>query len=292
MSDLSWLLPASTSDAPLDSSASDPSAPDPVSYAEPDEPGPGQRWSTWDDIGVLAGPEPWPDWVVTTDAAIDTELGVLKTGKEADVFLLERADPERGVVLAAKRYRSLDHRLFSRDAGYTEGRRMRNSRDRRAAAKGTRHGRAVGAGQWAAAEFDCLARFWSAGLPVPYPVQLDGTELLMELITLADGSGAPRLAQTRPDRPLLEAYWAQLVDAMRAMAALGLAHGDLSPFNLLATEERLVLIDLPQVVDVVANPQGTNYLARDCRNVATWFRARGLDVDGDELLADLLAYAF
>jgi RIO kinase 1 len=91
---------------------------------------------------------------------------------------------------------------------------------------------------------------------------------------------------------LLESYWAQLTEAMRGMAALGLAHGDLSPFNLLATEDRLVLIDLPQAVDVVANPQGMEYLARDCRNVATWFRARGLDVDADELLADLLAYAF
>jgi RIO kinase 1 len=266
--------------------------PAPLRYVAPAEPGPGQRWSTWDDIGVLAGPEPWPDWLVTSDAAIDTELGILKTGKEADVFLLERADADAGVVLAAKRYRTLDHRLFSRDAGYTEGRRMRNSRDRRATAKGTRHGRSVEAGQWAAAEFDHLARFWSAGLPVPYPVQLDGTELLMELVTLADGSSAPRLAQTRPARPLLESYWAQLTEAMRGIAALGLAHGDLSPFNLLATEERLVLIDLPQAVDVVANPQGMDYLARDCRNVATWFRARGLDVDGDELLADLLTFVY
>jgi RIO kinase 1 len=271
-----------------------PSAPDPsfVSYVEPDELAPGQRWSTWDDIGVLAGPEPWPDWLITSDAAVDTELGILKTGKEADVFLLERADADAGVVLAAKRYRGLDHRLFSRDAGYTEGRRMRNSRDRRAAAKGTRHGRAVEAGQWAAAEFAYLAHLWSVGLPVPYPVQLDGTELLMELIVLADGSGAPRLAQTRPALPLLETYWDQLMQAMRGMAALGLAHGDLSPFNLLATEDRLVLIDLPQAVDVVANPQGMDYLARDCRNVATWFRARGLDVDADDLLADLVAYAF
>ena len=55
-----------------------------------DDLGPGQRWSTWDDIGILAGPEPWPDWVITESAAIDTELGILKTGKEADVVLLER----------------------------------------------------------------------------------------------------------------------------------------------------------------------------------------------------------
>lgn len=78
---------------------------------------------------------------------------------------------------------------------------------------------------------------------------------------------------------------------MRGMAALGLAHGDLSPYTLLATEDRLVLIDLPQAVEVVANAQGMDHLARDCRNVTTWFRARGLDVDADALLADLLAYA-
>jgi RIO kinase 1 len=259
---------------------------DPVPFvAVDDELEPHQRWSTWDDIGVLAGPEPWPDWVVTESAAVDTELGILKTGKEADVFLLERAVPPtasapgHGVVLAAKRYRSQDHRMFHRDAGYTEGRRMRNTRT-------------VEAGQWAVAEFDHLARLWSAGLAVPYPVQLDGTEILMELITLADGSGAPRLAQTRPPRELLERYWEQLTEALRVMAGLGLAHGDLSAFNLLATEERLVMIDLPQAVDIVGNPQGVEFLARDCRNVATWFTARGLDVDGEALLADLLAYAF
>ena len=262
-------------------------------FVEVDELGPGQRWSTWDDIGVLAGPEPWPDWLVTADAAVDTELGILKTGKEADVFLLERAIPgEDGVILAAKRYRGEEHRLFHRDAGYTEHRRMRNSRDRRAAAKGTRWGRAVEAGRWATAEFQHLSHFWSAGLPVPYPLQLDGTEILMELVRLDDGSAAPRLAQTRPTRDLLLSYWEQLVEAMRVMAAMGLAHGDLSPFNVLATEERLVLIDVPQAVDVVANAQGMDFLARDCRNVATWFAARGLDVDGDELLADLVTYAF
>ena len=164
----------------------------------PDELPPGQRWSTWDDIGIVAGPEPWPDWLITADAAIDTDLGILKTGKEADVFLLERATDEASVIMAAKRYRGNDHRMFHRDSGYTEGRKIRRSRDRRAVAKGSRWGRQIQAGEWAMAEFGYLSALWSAGLPVPYPVQLDGTELLMEFITLADGSGAPRLAQTRP----------------------------------------------------------------------------------------------
>ena len=123
-------------------------------------------------------------------------------------------------------------------------------------------------------------------------MQLDDVEILMEFITLADGTGAPRLAQTRPDRDLLETYWTQLIQAMRVMAGLGLAHGDLSAFNILATEDRIVLIDLPQAVDIVSNPQGMDYLARDCRNVASWFASRGLDVDGEELLWDLVAYAW
>ncbi|MGI3204684.1 hypothetical protein ACRJ4W_54310 [Streptomyces sp. GLT-R25] len=54
----------------------------------------GRRWSTWLSVEPLCrGPEPLPDWVVTSQGAIDTELGVLKTGKEADVHLIERADP-------------------------------------------------------------------------------------------------------------------------------------------------------------------------------------------------------
>ena len=252
----------------------------------------GQRWSTWDAIGISAGPEPWPDWVITADAAIDTELGTLKTGKEADVVLVERATDDQAVIMAAKRYRSTDHRLFHRDSDYTEGRKVRNSRDRRAMAKRTRWGRQVEAGQWASAEFRYLCELWSAGVPVPYPVQLDGTEILMEFITGRDGSGAPRLAQCRPPRELLELYADQLRTAMCTMASMGLAHGDLSAFNVLATEDRVVIIDLPQAVDLVGNPQGMDFLARDCRNLATWFTSRGLEIDGDALLGEVIAYAW
>ena len=139
-----------------------------------DDPGDGQRWSTWHSVEPLCrGPEPRPDWLVTSQAAVDTELGVLKTGKEADVFLVERAvpdDPSQAVVMAAKRYRDEDHRSFHRASTYTEGRRTRNSRDGRAMAKRSAHGRAVAAGQWAWAEWEALKRFWEAGVPVPYPV--------------------------------------------------------------------------------------------------------------------------
>jgi RIO kinase 1 len=250
----------------------------------------GQRQSTYPDAEKLCkGPDPVPGWVVTERAALDTYLGILKTGKEADCLLMERAVPGgRGSVLAAKRYRGEEHRLFHRDPQYTDGRRTRRSRDARAVSKKTTWGRTVAAGHWAWAEWEALKRFWSAGIPVPYPVQLDGTEILMELVE-HDGEPAPRLVQTRPSGALLEGYFEQLREAMLNLAMHGAAHGDLSPYNVLAAGDRVVLIDLPQVVDLAANPAGLDLLARDCRNVCAWFTRRGLDVDEDALFGDLLA---
>lgn len=274
--------------------------PEPALITEPDLPDAGDNWSSWD--AAFHGPEPRPDWVVTEHAAVDVELGMLKTGKEADVYLVRRGvpDTDRTSLLAAKRYRDADHRLFHRDAGYLEGRRVRRSREMRAMTNRTAFGRELIAGQWAAAEFAALARLWEVGrrtgaIAVPYPVQLSGTELMLEFIgDPLTGEAAPRLAQTRPDAELLGELWRQLVDALTVLARAGLAHGDLSPYNLLVHGRRLVLIDLPQIVDVVANPQGREFLARDVRVVAAWFVARGLpprQANAEELTAALLAEA-
>ena len=112
----------------------------------------GDRWSTWDQsTPTERGPRPHPDWLVTELAATDTELGILKTGKEADVFLLRRGVPgtDRSCLLAAKRYRSAEHRLFHRDSEYLEGRRVRESRASRAMASRSAVGREMIAEQWA-----------------------------------------------------------------------------------------------------------------------------------------------
>jgi RIO kinase 1 len=238
----------------------------------------GDRWSTWDQsIPTQRGPRPHPDWLVTDLAAVDTELGILKTGKEADVFLIRRGVPQgRSCLLAAKRYRDAEHRMFHRDSGYLEGRRTRDSRVSRAAANRTAFGRQAIAGQWADAEFNALSRLYAAGVAVPYPVQVLETELLLEFVGSDDGLAAPRLAETRPDPGELAELWDQLVLALVTLARDGLAHGDLSAYNLLVDDGRLVMIDLPQVVDVIANPQGAQYLTRDAENIGRWFTARGL----------------
>ena len=96
----------------------------------------------------------------------------------------------------------------------------------------------------------------------------------------------------RSDPALLASYYEQLREAMVTMASAGIVHGDLSPYNTLAAGERLVIIDLPQVVDLVANPAGADFLMRDCHNMCSWFVARGLDVDEHALFAELLSVAW
>jgi len=268
----------------------------PFTFAlEPDalrlaEPGPDQRWSTWPATTPSErGPAPHPSWLVTAAAALDTEWGIVKTGKEADVHLIERAVPGApGCVLAAKRYRDSTHSDFHRSGRYEEGRRLRNSRDARAIDRKSAHGRAVAAGHWAFNEFAALCRAWDAGIPVPYPVQLNGTELLMEFI--GDGrAAAPRLAQSRLHGDELVDLFAQVVQILTGFARAGFAHGDLSAYNLLVHDGRVVVIDLPQIVDVAANPGGLDFLHRDVVNVCSWFSRRGLDADAEDVFAELVA---
>ena len=232
------------------------------------------------------GPDPIPDWLVTSLSARDTRLGTIKSGKEADVGLLDRSLPGGpGCLLAVKTFRSADHRMFHRDAGYQEGRRIRRSRETRAMAARTGFGRELLAGQWATAEFVALCRIWKAGARVPYPVQVIGSELMMEFIGDPDGTAARRLAAVDASSSDFTELYHDLVSTLEVLADAGLTHGDLSPYNVLVDEGGCVLIDLPQVVDLVANPQGEQFLRRDCRNIADFFARRGVLAADPEILA-------
>ncbi len=210
--------------------------PDLSSDSFPDAPPEGERWSSWD--GALHGPQPRPGWVITALGAVEADLGVLKTGKEADVHVVRRwvpagdGEPVPEALMAAKRFRSHERRMFHRDAGYLEGRRVRRSREMRAMATRTAFGKDLISGQWAHTEFETLSRLRALDLPVPYPVQLTGAEMLMEFIGDA-GTAAPRLVQTRPPASLLPELFEQVRDTMSRLALHGWAHGDLSPYNVL-----------------------------------------------------------
>jgi len=52
------------------------------------------------------------------------------------------------------------------------------------------------------------------------------------------------------------------------------------------------MIDLPQVVDIVSNPNGVEFLQRDCVNICTWFASHGYRYEPDQLFAELIGEAF
>jgi len=237
------------------------------------------------------GPIPVPDWVITTGDATERDLGVLKTGKEADVSLVERAFGDQVNLLAAKRYRDTQHRQFRNDAAYRATKVVTGSREERAAAKQTRFGSHVRASTWATNEFARLVRLWAIGVRVPYPVQRAGTEVMLEYIGDEDHM-APRLVNAGAGRALLEELCNQAVAALRAMTWDGIVHADLSPYNVLVWSDELVIIDLPQAIDLDDNPNAYDFLQRDCANLLGWFAKRGVDVDPNAVFTDLLDLAF
>jgi RIO kinase 1 len=241
--------------------------------------------------GADHGPDPVPDWLLTSGDATEQELGLLKTGKEADVHLVERRLGDEVNVLAAKRYRKFEDRMFRNDARYRAGRRTGESRLDKAVAEGNKAGMAFRARLWLTTEFDTLCRLWSAGVAVPYPVQRSGNEVMIQLIGSAD-QAAPRLVHAHLDRPALEDAFTQLVDAMHAMVRAGVVHGDLSPYNILWDTDRVVIIDFPQAVDPIAHPEGLGLLERDVTNVTTWFQRQGVRCDPTDLHASLLGEVF
>ena len=173
---------------------------------------------------------------------------------------------------------------------------MKRSRDERALKRKSTWGKQVAAGEWAISEWNALRRCWELGLPVPYPVQIDETEIMMEWIThTVDGvvDTAPRVVPgAARARRSSRATTTSSASRSLTLVQAGLVHGDLSPYNTLAAGERLVIIDLPQMVDLVGNPRGMDFLLRDCANMCAWFRSRGLEVDEQELFGELMAHAF
>ncbi len=238
---------------------------------------------------------------------VDEVLGLLKTGKEAEVFITLRrtVDGGRSVLLAHKRYRPLKatakgeiealgftrSRTFTNDVLYHEGRRLRFSRDQRAVERMTDYGRKLLAERWPGQELETLQRAFEAGVTVPYPVEFTGDGMLMQLI--GDEAGAaPRLVNARLSGDELAAAYQQLLEELRTLTRAGLVHADLSPFNVLWWRGRLWLIDFPQAVDLVNNPHGFDMLHHDVVTMCTWFARRGIDTDGEAVFADLLSEAF
>ncbi len=208
------------------------------------------------------------------EGLIDSVVRQLMSGKEAMVYVVRCGDETR----CAKIYKEANNRSFRQAVDYTENRKVKNSRQARAMAKGTKFGRQAQEAAWQSAEVDALYRLAAAGVRVPQPYNfLDGV-LLMELVTDAQGDAAPRLNDVSftPEQAL--AHHATLIGEVVRMLCAGVVHGDLSEFNILlahsgepGSEDFPVIIDLPQAIDAAGNNHAQRMLMRDVANLRDFF---------------------
>ncbi len=205
------------------------------------------------------------------EGLIDRVVRQLMSGKEATVYVVRCGDETR----CAKVYKDATERSFRQAVDYTENRRVKNTRQARAMAKGTRFGRQATEAAWQSAEVDALYRLAAAGVRVPRPYNFFDGVLLMELVTDAHGDAAPRLNDVTFTPEDARRHHATLLKEVVRMLCAGVVHGDLSEFNiLLATHDGVagpVIIDLPQAVDAAGNNHAARMLLRDVDNLRSFF---------------------
>jgi RIO kinase 1 len=211
------------------------------------------------------------------EGLIDTVVRQLMSGKEAMVYVVRCGDETR----CAKIYKEASNRSFRQAVDYTENRKVKNSRQARAMAKGSKFGRQAQEAAWQSAEVDALYRLAAAGVRVPQPYNFHDGVLLMELVTDAHGDAAPRLNDVAFTPAQALAHHATLIGEVVRMLCAGVVHGDLSEFNILLAHtpgaegeegrDGPVIIDLPQAVDAAGNNHAQRMLMRDVANLRDFF---------------------
>jgi RIO kinase 1 len=191
----------------------------------------------------------------------------LMSGKEATVFVVRSGD----ATLCAKVYKEANNRSFRQAIDYTENRKVKNSRQARAMAKGTKFGRQAQEAAWQSAEVDALYKLSAAGVRVPRPINFMEGVLLMDLVTDEHGDAAPRLNDVIFTSEMASKYHAQLIEEVLRMLRAGVVHGDLSEFNILLAHDGPVIIDLPQAIDAAGNNHAQRMLLRDVENLRNFF---------------------
>jgi RIO kinase 1 len=201
------------------------------------------------------------------EGLVDTVVRQLMSGKEAMAYVVRCGDETR----CAKVYKEATQRSFRQAVDYTENRKVKNTRQARAMAKGTKFGRQAQEAAWQSAEVDALYRLAAAGVRVPTPYNFHDGVLLMELVTDANGDAAPRMNDVALTPAEARAHHATLLLQVVRMLCAGVVHGDLSEFNVLLGENGPVIIDLPQAIDAAGNNHAQRVLLRDVANLRGFF---------------------
>jgi RIO kinase 1 len=221
------------------------------------------------------------------DRLITEILFEVRSGKEATVYCC-RGDASTGHdLVAAKLYRQLERRSFRNDSSYQAGRdAILNTRDRRALARKSHHGRDLQFGTWIESEYRTIRMLHELGADVPEAISRSGNVLLMEYFG-DESEAAPMLYRIKLERAEAAQFLRQIIDNVTLWLTHHLVHGDLSPYNILHWQGRIVVIDFPQAVDPRVNPNARSLLYRDLENVCGYFERYGIHADANRISNEL-----
>jgi RIO kinase 1 len=218
----------------------------------------------------------------------------VKGGKEANVYCCT-AHPATGVeLIAAKLYRPRMLRTLKNDAIYKAGRQLRDEegkqlkgrREKLAISQKTRFGKHLDMVWWIGNEFRVQHKLFEAGANVPRPIAHEGNTILMEYIG-DESFAAPTLIDVSLGSDEAAGLFLRTISNIQLIPPHHIVHGDLSAFNILYWEERLYIIDFPQVVDARLNPNAFMLLTRDVERVCGYFLHFGVRSDSGRISNDL-----
>lgn len=133
---------------------------------------------------------------------------------------------------------------------------------------------------WTKKEYRNLLLGNKAKLPIPVPLGYKENVIVMEFIG-EDGKPAPRLKDYKPTKKELEDFQEQIITFVAQLYLAGLVHADLSEYNILVQDGKLIVIDFAQGL-LLNHPRAKEFYQRDIKNLANYFRKNGLQISYDE----------
>lgn len=190
-----------------------------------------------------------------------TEInGCISTGKEANVY---HATSKTGEDYAIKIYKTSILVFKDRDKYVSGEYRFRHGYCRHNPRKMVR--------TWAEKEMRNLVRMQNSQIPVPIPIILRSHVLVMTFIG-DKGWAAPKLKDVDLSSSKARELYRDCVIMMWTIyRKCKLVHADLSEFNILYHEGKLVIIDVSQSVEQ-DHPHALEFLRKDCTNISQYFR--------------------
>ena len=209
---------------------------------------------------------------LTTKGYFDTLDFPIATGKEGNVF---RATTLDGDYVAVKIYR-MSNSTFNNIQKYIAG-------DMRFRSVGKNHRRTIHL--WAQKEFRNLERMHVNDIIVPKPITCVKNIIVMEFVGI-DDTPAPHLRSVDIENPD-ELYQILYDNLKRIYQKAGLVHADFSEYNILMTESGPSIIDVGQAV-LTNHPMAKEFLERDIKNLARYFKRFDIQVEVEDLMKDIL----